>query len=71
MRDIIFPAGNRREYEDVAADIRDGITPHFVDTYEQVFALAFPEHAGVMGTGETADAEAATTGDSGSGSSAQ
>jgi len=37
---VIFPEGNRRDYEEVAADLKRGITPHFVSTYEQVYALA-------------------------------
>jgi hypothetical protein len=40
---VIFPLGNKREYEDVPEDLKQGITPHFVDSYEQVFDLAFPE----------------------------
>lgn len=43
MTDIIFPLGNKREYEDVPDDLKQGMTPHFVDSYEQVFDLAFPD----------------------------
>lgn len=43
MTDIVFPLGNKREYEDVPEDLKQGMTPHFVDSYEQVFELAFPE----------------------------
>jgi len=43
VTDVIFPMGNKREYEDVPEDLKQGITPHFVDSYEQVFELAFPE----------------------------
>jgi glycerate kinase len=43
VTDVIFPLGNKREYEDVPEDLKQGITPHFVDNYEQVFDLALPE----------------------------
>jgi hypothetical protein len=36
VTDVIFPLGNQREYEDVPEDLKQGITPHFVDNYEQV-----------------------------------
>lgn len=38
MTDVIFPLGNKREYEEVTQDLKEGITPHFVDSYEQVRA---------------------------------
>jgi Lon-like ATP-dependent protease len=43
VTDVIFPLGNKREYEDVPEDLKQGIAPHFVDNYEQIFALAFPD----------------------------
>jgi Lon-like ATP-dependent protease len=43
VTDVIFPVGNKREYEDVPEDLKQGIAPHFVDSYEQIFALAFPD----------------------------
>ncbi|WIA37624.1 hypothetical protein OEZ86_014525 [Tetradesmus obliquus] len=43
VTDVIFPVGNRREYEDVPEDLKAGIAPHFVDSYEQIFTLAFPD----------------------------
>lgn len=42
VTDVIFPMGNKREYEDVPDDLKQGMTPHFVDSFEQVFELAFP-----------------------------
>ncbi|KAF8065961.1 lon protease [Scenedesmus sp. PABB004] len=42
VTDVIFPLGNQREYEEVPADLKAGVTPHFVECYDQVFALAFP-----------------------------
>ncbi len=40
MKRVIFPEGNRRDYEEVAADLKKGITPHFVSSFEEVFELA-------------------------------
>lgn len=40
MTHIIFPEANRRDYEEVSEDLRAGMIPHFVTTYEQVFDLA-------------------------------
>ncbi|KAI8475159.1 MAG: Lon protease C-terminal proteolytic domain-containing protein [Monoraphidium minutum] len=37
---VIFPEGNRRDYEEVAADLKAGITPYFVSSYDQVYELA-------------------------------
>lgn len=42
VTDVIFPQGNQKEYEEVPEDLKQGITPHFVDNYEQIFQLAFP-----------------------------
>jgi ATP-dependent Lon protease len=45
VTDVIFPVGNKREYEDVPEDLKQGISPHFVDSYEQIYALAFPDNS--------------------------
>jgi ATP-dependent Lon protease len=39
IRKVILPAANRPDYEEVPAHIRRGIDVHFVDTYDEVFAL--------------------------------
>jgi Lon-like ATP-dependent protease len=36
---LLLPAGNRRDYEELPADVRAGMTAHFVERYEDVFAL--------------------------------
>ncbi len=33
---VIFPEANRHDYEDLAADLREGLTAHFVSHYDQV-----------------------------------
>ena len=40
VTDIILPAANRRDFEEVPPEVKEGVTVHYVDTYEQVFQLA-------------------------------
>ena len=37
---VIFPEANRKDYEEVAEDLKEGMTPHFVENYHQVYELA-------------------------------
>ena len=37
---ILFPAGNKKDYEELSADIREGLEVHFVKTFDEVY-----EHA--------------------------
>lgn len=39
---LIFPRENLRDYEELPDYIRKGLTAHFVDHYDEVFNLAFP-----------------------------
>jgi ATP-dependent Lon protease len=41
IREVILPAANEREYEEVPEHIRKGITVHFVSRFEEVEALVF------------------------------
>ncbi len=45
VKNIIFPAGNRNDWEEFPDYIRDGITGIPVDTYDQVFDICFPGHS--------------------------
>ncbi|VVA96613.1 unnamed protein product [Arabis nemorensis] len=38
---IIFPEGNRRDFDELAENMKEGLDVHFVDEYEQIFELAF------------------------------
>jgi ATP-dependent Lon protease len=38
---LVFPAGNRADWEELSADIRAGLTAHFADTYDDVFPIVF------------------------------
>lgn len=38
---LIMPKSNQADYEELADYIREGMTAHFVDTYDEVFRLLF------------------------------
>ena len=41
IRHIIFPEGNKRDWEELGDDVKQGLEPHFVDHYDQIFNIAF------------------------------
>ncbi|XP_017977562.1 PREDICTED: lon protease homolog 1, mitochondrial [Theobroma cacao] len=41
VKTIIFPSANRRDYDELAPNVKEGIDVHFVDVYSQIFKLAF------------------------------
>ncbi|XP_022719530.1 lon protease homolog 1, mitochondrial-like [Durio zibethinus] len=41
VKTIIFPSANRRDYDELAPNVREGLDVHFVDDYSQIFNLAF------------------------------
>ena len=43
IRELIFPAENRRDFEELPAYIKEGITAHFATTFHDVLAVAFPD----------------------------
>ena len=38
---IILPEGNRRDWDELSDDVKEGLSPHFFDSYEKLFDLAF------------------------------
>ena len=42
IRELIFPADNQEEFEDLDESVRQGITAHFVKKLEDVLAIGFP-----------------------------
>ena len=42
IKTIIFPADNRKDFDELPDHIRKGITPHFVAHYTEVARLCFP-----------------------------
>ncbi|PON48219.1 Lon protease, bacterial/eukaryotic-type [Parasponia andersonii] len=41
VKTIIFPSANRRDYDELAPNVKEGLDVHFVDDYSQIFDLAF------------------------------
>ncbi|KAK6911648.1 Lon protease, N-terminal domain [Dillenia turbinata] len=41
IRSIIFPSANRRDYDELASNVKEGLDAHFVDNYNEIFDLAF------------------------------
>ncbi|XVF31462.1 hypothetical protein REPUB_Repub16aG0148100 [Reevesia pubescens] len=41
VKTIIFPSANKRDYDELAPNVREGLDVHFVDDYSQIFNLAF------------------------------
>ncbi len=42
ISDLIFPADNQEDFEDLDESVREGITAHFVKQLEDVLAIGFP-----------------------------
>ncbi|KAK1294150.1 hypothetical protein QJS10_CPA16g01647 [Acorus calamus] len=41
VKKIIFPSANKRDYEELPTNVKEGLEVHFVDDYSQIFNLAF------------------------------
>ncbi|KAJ8752510.1 hypothetical protein K2173_004798 [Erythroxylum novogranatense] len=41
VKTIIFPSANKRDYDELAPNVKEGLEVHFVDDYSQIFNLAF------------------------------
>lgn len=41
IRHIIFPEGNKKDYEELDEDTKGDLNVYFVSTYEEVFEIAF------------------------------
>ncbi|KAE8721028.1 Lon protease-like protein [Hibiscus syriacus] len=49
VKTIVFPSANRRDYDELAANVREGLDVHFVEDYSQIFSLAFEYEDSKMG----------------------
>jgi Lon-like ATP-dependent protease len=45
VKTVIFPQANQKDYDELSAELKEGLTPHFVSTYAEVFKLALGDHA--------------------------
>ncbi|KAE9618927.1 hypothetical protein Lal_00047586 [Lupinus albus] len=41
VKTIVFPSANRRDFDELAPNVKEGLDVHFVDDYRQIFDLAF------------------------------
>ncbi|MDT8390295.1 MAG: endopeptidase La [Lentisphaeria bacterium] len=41
VKHVILPEANRKDFEDIPEKVIQGVTPHFVEEYKQVFTLIF------------------------------
>ncbi|KAJ8636326.1 hypothetical protein MRB53_010593 [Persea americana] len=46
VKTIIFPSSNQRDYDELTANVKEGIDVHFVDNYSQILDLAFGTNQG-------------------------
>lgn len=45
VKAIIFPSANRRDFDELASNIKDGLEVHFVDKYSEIYDIAFTSDA--------------------------
>ena len=45
VKEVIFPAGNRPDYQELSDNVKHGVTPHFVEHYRDVYEVALGEPA--------------------------
>ncbi|XLT01146.1 hypothetical protein HN51_050497 [Arachis hypogaea] len=43
VKTIVFPSANRRDFDELAPNIKEGLHVHFVDDFMQIFDLAFDD----------------------------
>lgn len=41
VKSIIFPSANKRDFDELAPNVKEGLDVHFVDNYSQIFEIAF------------------------------
>ncbi len=40
---VVLPSDNRKDFDDLPQVVKDDVTVHFAETYEDVFRIAFPD----------------------------
>ncbi|XP_021772411.1 lon protease homolog 1, mitochondrial-like [Chenopodium quinoa] len=43
VKTIIFPAANRRDFDELSLNVKEGLDVHFVEDYREIYDLAFSE----------------------------
>lgn len=42
---LVFPAGNKRDFDELPAYLKEGLEVHFAETYSDVFNVSFAEES--------------------------
>uniref|UniRef100_A0A9I9CIM1 Lon N-terminal domain-containing protein n=1 Tax=Cucumis melo TaxID=3656 RepID=A0A9I9CIM1_CUCME len=53
VKTIIFPSANRRDFDELASNVKEGLDVHFVDEYSQIFNLAFEDKSEIYAIVQT------------------
>jgi ATP-dependent Lon protease len=53
VRKLVFPAENKKDFDELPAHIRKGLLPHFVRSFDDVVRLCFPASAAGRGKAAT------------------
>ena len=40
LHQVIFPAANKKDYDELSNELKAGLSPHFVSHFDEVFKLA-------------------------------
>ncbi|RLN35426.1 hypothetical protein C2845_PM03G16980 [Panicum miliaceum] len=46
IKTLIFPSANKRDFDELASNVKEGLEVHFVDTYSEIYDLAFQSDSG-------------------------
>ncbi|RWR94285.1 lon protease, mitochondrial-like protein isoform X2 [Cinnamomum micranthum f. kanehirae] len=46
VKTLIFPSANRRDFDELATNVKEGLEVHFVDDYNKIYDLAFNTEQG-------------------------
>ncbi|ERN02128.1 lon protease homolog, mitochondrial isoform X1 [Amborella trichopoda] len=44
VKTIIFPSANKRDFDELAPNVKEGLEVHFVDDYSQIFGITFSDN---------------------------
>jgi hypothetical protein len=61
VKTVIFPEANRRDYEEVSSDLKEGMTPHFVTHYDQIFDLVLGGKEGLNSSSSSSDSSSSSS----------
>eukprot|EP00884_Botryococcus_braunii_P019992 jgi/Botrbrau1/6677/Bobra.0202s0021.2 len=49
VKSLIFPAANKRDFDELAGEVKEGLDVHFVDNYDDIYKIALEYDAGPQG----------------------